>query len=454
MVNILYNFCWYHNPNSIKTFKKIKVVKMFKLNKFLFAVMALLVISFPAKAPAQKIQQDEKLDKLISRAIEVSPRLNLINSKRKSAESVIPQVSNLSDPLLVLGLNNLPVNSFSFTQEPMTGKVASLSQAIPFPGKLETAGKFKAKDVEIISEEYRDATNELIKNVKQLYFELSFVRKAIDITYKNRELLKSIEKVVQTKYAVSRASQQNLVKVALEITRINDKLEELKGEERAKLAELNALLLYDSDSPIETSELEGVDYSNISVDSLVKLSVENRPFLKQIKLAEEKFKVKEKLAEFDYYPNFNIRLQYSQRDELAKTNTNLNDFVSFFVGINLPLNYGGKVDAKVEEAKYNQEVFKNKFETSIQLLRKAFGSITSKLKELSEREKLFEEGLIPQAEQSLKAALASYQVGDVDFLNVIDSQNRLYQIEIMLYKIRSNYQKTVANLEFLSGMKF
>jgi outer membrane protein TolC len=214
------------------------------------------------------------------------------------------------------------------------------------------------------------------------------------------------------------------------------------------------LLLNDANAPIKTAGLEKLVHANLDVNSLIKLSVENRPFLEQIKLAEEKFKIKEDLAKYDYYPNFNFKLQYSQRDEISRTNTGLNDLVSFFVGFNLPLNYGGKVDAKVEEAKYQQQVFKNKFETSIQILRKSYGNLVSKLRELNERELLVEDGLIPQAEQSLKAALASYQVGDIDFLNVIDAQNRLYQIEIMLYNIRSGYQKTLANIEFLTGTKF
>lgn len=427
---------------------------MLKLKSSLLSLLIFIFMLGSGNISGQKLQKDKNLQKLISRALEISPRLNLIKSKQKSAEAVIPQVSNLSDPVLVLGLNNLPVNSFSFTQEPMTGKVASLSQSVPYPGKLRTAGEFKAKDVEIIAEEYKDAVNELVKNVKQLYYDLSYLREAIKITNKNRELLESIESVIKTKYTVSTATQQNLIKVGLEITRIDDKLEELKGAERAKLAELNALLLKDANAPIQTASLKELEHADLDVESLIKLSVDNRPFLEQIRIAEEKFKIKEDLAEYDFYPNFNFKFQYSQRDEISSSNIALNDFVSFFVGVNLPLNYGGKVDAKVEEAKYQQQVFKNRFETSLQLLRKSFGNLVSKLRELNERESLVEEGLIPQAEQSLRAALASYQVGDIDFLNVIDSQNRLYQIEIMLYNIRSNYQKTLANIEFLTGTEF
>ncbi len=402
----------------------------------------------------QKMQKDAELKKLIERAVEVSPKLKLIKQKQKSAEAVIPQVSNWKDPVLVLGLNNLPINSFSFTQEPMTGKVAALSQAIPFPGRLDAAGQFKASDVEIIGKEFEDTKNQLIADVEKLYFELSFTRKAIEVTEKNKSLLKSIEKVVRTKYEVGKASQQNLIRITLEITRLDDKLEELRGKENSLVGEINALLLLPENNKIESGNLDEITHGEFSVDSLLQISIDNRPALKQIQLYKNKFKIKEDLAKYDFYPNFNVKVQYSQRDEIAKTNTSLNDFVSLFVGFNLPLNYGGKTEAKVEEAQILQKVFDEKYNTLLQSLQKSFSSLKSKLDELKQREILTQDGLIPQAEQSLKAALASYQVGDVDFINVIDSQNRLYQIELMLYKLRSNYNKTMSQIEFLTGTEF
>ena len=159
----------------------------------------------------------------------------------------------------------------------------------------------------------------------------------------------------------------------------------------------------------------------------------------------------EDLAEYDFLPNFNVKLQYAQRDKIEKTNTSLNDFVSLFVGMSVPLNYGGKTSAKVEEAKLKQELFSDQYSSAVQILSKNFGITLAKLSELKEREQLVLEGLYPQAEQSLRAALASYQVGDVDFLNVIDSQNRLFQIETMLYKLRADFYTKFADLEFLAG---
>ena len=168
----------------------------------------------------------QSLDSLVTRAIQVSPKLKMLQAKTEAAKNRIEQNSNLPDPTLTLGLANLPVNSFSFTQEPMTGKVVGLSQGIPFPGKLGAVADVALKDVDIVKQEFADSKNEIIKEIKQNYYELSYIRKAISIEKENQNLLKDISNVVKTKYEVSAASQQNLLKVELELTNLTDKIED------------------------------------------------------------------------------------------------------------------------------------------------------------------------------------------------------------------------------------
>ena len=409
-----------------------------------------MLICFVAASISVYAQQSV-LDSLISEAVRVSPNLKMLEAKREVSQSKIAQVSNLPDPMLTLGLMNLPTNSFSFTQEPMTGKVVGLSQAVPFPGKLNEAEKVHAKDVDINQQEIDDAVNEIKNDVRKTYYDLRFVREAIKITRESKNNLEQIAEVVRTKYAVSKASQQNLIQIEVELTKIKDKIEELQGSEKSNLAVLNSYLLRDSLTPIRTDSTPSLASQDIDVAKLESLAKQNRPFLKGIELAKEKSVLKKNLAEYEFYPNFNFTIQYSQRDKIAATNTPLHNFLSFVVGINLPLNYGGKKTAAVEEAQLTQKMFGDQYNAALQVLDKNFGMSVSKLNELKEREKLIREGLLPQAEQSLKTALVNYQVGDIDFINVLDAQNKLYDIETNLYKIRTMYFKELSQLEFLTG---
>jgi cobalt-zinc-cadmium efflux system outer membrane protein len=121
------------------------------------------------------------------------------------------------------------------------------------------------------------------------------------------------------------------------------------------------------------------------------------------------------------------------------------------VGISLPLNYGGKVSSKVEETEAMQELHDEQYNMSLQLLRSSFGVSIAKINSLQERIKLISEGSLIQANENLKTTMTSYQVGQMDFLNVIDAQNSLLKIENDLYRLKTDYINEIAELEFLTG---
>ncbi len=87
----------------------------------------------------------------------------MLEMKKLAASNRIEQNSNLPDPVLGFGFMNLPVNSFSLDQEPMTGIGVGLSQAFPFPGKLSNQAEVNNKDVDIVEQEIIDARNEIRK---------------------------------------------------------------------------------------------------------------------------------------------------------------------------------------------------------------------------------------------------------------------------------------------------
>lgn len=412
-------------------------------------LLVVLIITLVVNVPAK--QNSVRLDSLINHAIRLSPKLRLLKSKMNVAGSKIEQGTNLPDPMLTLGLLNMPTNSFSFTQEPMTGKVVGITQAFPFPGGLGAKSDVRAIDTLIVEQEIEDYKNEIRKNISNLYFDLQLVREENALANDSKLLLQQISEVVKSKYIVSEVSLQNMVQVEVQITRVQDRIEALIGKESGIVAELNSYLFRDESSEIKTGLILPVGVSKFSSTALIKSANEYRPFLKGIKLSEQKSKLMENAADYSYYPNFQIGLRYTQRDYSSVTGLNWNDFLSVVVGISLPLGYGGKYSSQIEEAQYLQSLYKEQYQSSVRTLSQSFGKIVAKLHELQKREVLISGTLLLQAEQSLEASLADYQVDRIDFVNVINAENDILKIKTDLLKIRTDYSKNVAQLEFLVG---
>ncbi len=409
-------------------------------------IAALSVINAQNKTPDK-----QDLEWLINKAISVSPEIKMLEAKYRVAKSQIEIGTNLPDPVLTLGLANLPVNSFSFTQEPMTGKVIGLTQAIPFPGALSSAAGVKAVDTSIIRQNIIDLKNKIRKEVAGLYFSLQFVRENIRFANESIGLLKQISDVVRQKYDVGSASLQNLVQVEVQITRVKDKIESLKSEERALLAKLNAYLLRNGTGEIQTGKIQPIKFLETSTESLVRIATENRPQLQSLKLSVKKAQLMKEQAEYSFYPNFKLGLQYSQRDYSSVTSTDFVDFFSVLVGISLPINYGGKKTEQINRAVHLGSLYNEQYNLAVQKLQQTFGTVNSKLLEMFNREELITDQLLPQAQQAYKAAIADYQVGKIDFANVIKAENDILNIKTELAKIRTDYYKNLFTIEYLAG---
>jgi len=419
------------------------------LGKISLLILILLISSVSVFAGPSKL-----LDKLMNQAIEVSPQIKMLQAKLNAAKNKIPQNSNLPDPLIKLGLVNLPTNSFSFTQEPMTGKMISVTQGIPFPGKLAANEDVNSVDPEIVFQMIEEEKNRISKEVKFVYFDYLYYTKALQFVNDKNNLFESIREVVQTKYEVSQASQQNILSIDLSISNIVDKIEELTSAKNISLQKLQTLILSSEKIDFMNEILAKPDNKKLTYAEIESNAKQNKPLLRQIKLLVEKSKRTEEAASYEFYPDFNFTLQYSQRDNIAASNTNLNDFLSVIVGFNLPINYGGKKSAKVEEAKSFREYYNHQYFAKLQQLQIEAETSLSKLNSLADREIIVDEVKMIQAQETFNAALSNYQVGQIDFINVIQAVNDLLEIETDLYRIRKEYFQEKAKLAFLAGTEF
>ena len=64
---------------------------------------------------------------------------------------------------------------------------------------------------------------------------------------------------------------------------------------------------------------------------------------------------------------------------------------------------------------------------------------------------LYRDTLRPQAQATLRSASAAYQADQTDFLNLIDSQNTVLDVEYSYYRALSEFDARVADLERAIG---
>lgn len=402
---------------------------------------------------AVSAQDANVLPTLIKQAVKVNPKIKSLQAKLNMARENISIGTHLPDPVFSVGLLNVPVNSFSLRQEPMTGTAFNLTQTIPFPGALKAKEEVRAVDTLIVKQEIADLKNQIAQKVAVFYYTLQEKRREIALAKESINLLKQVLLVAKRKFEVGTASLENIVQVEVQITRVKDKIETLKNDALSMQRQMNAYLLRDERVIIATPKIVPVNHAIFPTDSLLKLATRNRPLLKGIKLYQSKAVLQQKEAEKKYYPNFKVGLQYTLRSYNKATGVNYPDFLGLMVGVTIPIGYGGSIKAAVNKSHYLQDYYGQQFQSSLQVLQQSFGKINAKINELRSREKLLTKTMLPQTLQAYQAALADYQVNKIDFVNVIKAEDDILKVKTELAKLRTGYAIQIAQLEFLTGSK-
>jgi outer membrane protein TolC len=438
---------WTQYTDSSSKFEKDVEMKKYSA---LFLVIIFTFGGYPLLAQTAVVYQNDVLEELIQRALENNPKLEAAVQRALSAEKVIPQAGALPDPQLTFGLSNLPVNSFSFDQDPMTGKMIGVMQMFPFPGKLSLStdiAEFEAAAVKYQQEEVR---NQVIQLVKRTYYDLYAIDRAFETTEKNKALMEQFVHVAEIKYATGSGLQQDVLRSQVEISKLEDDLIMWQQKRLSFVARLNALLNRPVDTLVDKTlpELKLPD-SPVTIFPAEQIE-QNRPLLKAWNERIQKAEMAVKLAERDIWPNFTIGASYRQRDDLAD-GRQLTDFFSATVSMNIPLYFNRKQKAKVAEKGLNYNATKSEYENVKINILSEVESILAELERNRKRVELYKGGILLQAQQSLESAHAGYRVGKVDFLTLINNWMMLQNYELQYFFALSNFYKNLANYELVVG---
>jgi len=393
-----------------------------------------------------------KLKELIEDALSKNPDVQAAKSKWEVLRERPPQAGSLEDPMLGFGLINLPTDTFSFQQEDMTMKEISVTQRVPYPGKRPLRSQIAQKEAEAAYSDYEEAKNKISRDVKAAYYDLFYVSKAIEVTEKNREVLKLLNQIAETKYSVGEGIHTDVFKAQVELSKMIDELIILSQNKRSLKARINTLLHQPAFAPL--GDPEEVSFTKFSGDpeELVQAAGSNRPLLQSMKRVVERNQMGLNLAEKEYYPDFDFKMAYGQRDDGPQGRRA--DMVTAMVAINLPLWHRTKQDKKVAESQKEIQSARDQLAAAANEIR---FSMSDKLTEIERAERqieLLKTGIIPQATLSLDSAFASYRVNKVDFITTLDSLMTLFKYEIQYYRLLSEHRKNIAEIEAIVGQSF
>jgi len=416
--------------------------------RFFIITVLLLTPMFAAASDTEL-----SLSKAEQIALQNNPALAAAGKQAVAMAEIPPQVGTLPDPRLAFDAMNLPVDTFSTTQENMTQLRVGLSQELPFPGKLSLkseVARFEAEAARFDVDEFR---LQLIRNVRINWWNLFYLDRALEIVQRNQTLLRQFITIAQTKYKVGKGLQQDVLLAQVELSKLLDIEIQLKGARRDGEARLNAILNRPTHLAITIPAKVDEQLPAVKDEQgLHQIAMKMRPLLKEKNRHIDAARSRVSLAEKDYYPDFKVGAGYGfrQGNNTGRNDTRA-DFLTLGVSLNLPIFTGTKQDRALAQRK--AEVAKEEFarQDAIEAIRAETSAALADYRKSKDQASLFKTGIIPQASQTVASMQAGYQVNKVDFLNLVRSQITLYNYETQYWKVLAEARQSMARLDASIG---
>jgi outer membrane protein, heavy metal efflux system len=411
-------------------------------------LMLLCLIIVPSVAWAEPdVANPPTLDALIQEALTHSPMITSARKHWQALTKVPVQLSTLPDP--TMGLQQLTVGS----PQPFSGYEASefyytgfgVSQDIPGPGKLRLRAKQADKEAEAARDAFLVQQLQVVEAVRETYFNLFYLRKMLDSLRGTQSELDRIAQTTEAQYHVAKAQQQDVLKAQLAQTEVLKDVEMNQEEFEQGEANLKAIVGREQDSTnIEISEITPTTLS-ISDSRLRERALANSPTLRQARAMEEQSDAALAIAKRDYVPDFNVGYAYQ------KTGPGFRDYYMLTLGVKVPLYFWRKQTPAIEQASLQKEsVLADSYSKRLSVLSDLQNQAIA-LRTSDRVLRLYTEGLIPQAEETLTSATAAYRVGKVDFQSLLSAVTDVLRVRQEYFRSLADHEIAVAKIRQTIG---
>ena len=423
-----------------------------------FLTLVLLLVAIPSWPSAQSITladgagrpQNATLTTLTELVTELERANPELGSGRREIDMRVARIAPagaLPDPTLsagfMTGLAHAPF--FLAPDADDSFRMIGVSQEFLYPGKRSLKTNIATIEADAERWNVESTRRRLAADLKSAYFEYVFVDRSLAVLARNKDRLDQFRQIAEARFSVGKAIQQDVIKAQLEVSLLIERQALLDQQRTALGATINGLLYRRPDAPLNVA----LDYEPAplpgTVEELRRLVQQNNPMLKRDEKAIDRGQQMLALAKRDLLPDFAVNVTTQQ----------MAGGMPWMYGVDImvkvPLYWQRKQRPLIAEAAASLESGKQMRDNT---LAQALAQVTAIYAMASTSNRLsilYGDSVLPQARLALESSLASYQVGNADFLTVLTNFVTVLNYEITYEEQNARYHAALARLEPLVG---
>jgi outer membrane protein TolC len=377
----------------------------------------------------------------VAQALRDNPDVNSLRARSDAMRERPAQAVALPNPMFTYsGMDMARGGTWPDTGD----KYYMLQQDVPWFGKRGLREGMAVKDAEVMQGELDSMTREVTMMVKEAYYDLYAVQRVLTIARDEEAVLGRIVQVTRTMYGTGERSQTDVLKAQAEVTMLKQKLLETEVQESTLKSKLNTLLNRRADHTVGEVAAPPEPTAGSGREDRFTLAAAHRPEVKAAQSQIERYKLEKRLMEKESVPDYQLGVEY--RDIGAG-----DDMVMFTVSVDLPV-WRSKYRAGVREAELMRISSEEALAAAESRSALDVQDASFKLQTARRAQALYRNELLPQAEARFQASEAGYRAGQVDFMDLLESERFLLDARIMAAMADGAVGMQAARLERAMGL--
>jgi len=388
-------------------------------------------------------------DSLAQQAVAASPDIAGIEQSIIAMDAALDAANPWPDPVFAVEYSNVPWNTWSLGDSPMSGLQFKLQQRFPLPGKNSRRQAAVQQQRRAITLQREDAALRLRGSIHKTYWQLALQRQLREVTVEHIRLVEQLHQAVSARYQAGGTGQHNLLRLELLKAALQQDVQDIDRRDAGLLAAINTARHMAPDTPVHVMQLEEAIAPPPATAELNDRADNHNPQIASLRaraLAERKTAA---ARSYERWPDFSLWLGYRIRTE-AGADPGV-DFMSVGFSIPLPFDYSGTADAKQREHLARAQSLQFKAESALERIGYRIEEALLSWRRSYAQATAYRDTLIPKARQSLEATLAAYSANRADFTALYEAQLQVLQFQRVLLAAMANTRLQQVDIQTLTG---
>jgi outer membrane protein TolC len=404
-------------------------------------VLFVLFVASPVAAQSPRVA----LADLVNEALTRNPAIVAAQKQYDAARQRPAQARSLPDPMIEAGYTSSgnPLPGAGLGTEPIANIGFMVSQQLPYPGKRGLDASIASRAADADEQQIEAVRLSVIGRVKEAYYQLAAACEVTDVLSRNRDLLDTLLKVSENRYAAGLAAQQDVIRAQTELSILELRLERARQARRTQEGELNALLARPAGSAVGRPRDLQLTPFDLTLDSVVAATNEHAPALRRDQILLERSRLLVEAARKTYKPDFTLSGGYASMGSMPP-------MFEVRVGVTVPLQRARRAAAVAEQLDAADQARSAYDSTRLDLQARVEGEFEA-ASTSARLARLYRDTVLPQAHLAFESSMASYQAGKVDFLSVLANFGTVLDYETSYFDELASFHTAVSRLEELTG---